>query len=180
MASLKERYANALLELSEESGTLEKDLEQVTLIHDALKEGEVQAFLMHPHILDSVKNQLFEKVFSESITKHLMGFLHLMVRKNRESLIIPVLAEYINCTNKRLGKIEAKVVSAKTLTEEQMKSIQVALSKKTGMQVKIEAKVDPSVIGGFYILVDGRIFDGTVRSKLNIMKESLKRGRYEC
>lgn len=176
MADLKERYSNALLELSEEGASLEKDLEQVVLVRDSLKEDEVQAFLTHPHIPDSAKHQLFQEAFSEGISKHLMGFLYLMVRKNRESLIVPSLTEYIKNANKRLGKIEAKVVSAKALTEKQIESIRLVLSKKTGMQVEIEATVDPDVIGGFYILVDGHIFDGTVRSKLNIMRERLKRG----
>lgn len=180
MANLKERYANALLELSEEGGALEKDLEQVVLVRDALEEADVQAFLLHPHIPDSAKHQLFQETFSGKLAKHLMGFLYLMVRKNRESLIVPALTEYINCTNRRLGKIEAKVVSAKALTDKQIESIRTALSKKTGKQIKVKATVDPDVIAGFYIIVDGRIFDGTVRSKLNIMRESLKRGRYEC
>jgi F-type H+-transporting ATPase subunit delta len=47
------------------------------------------------------------------------------------------------------------------------------------MQVEITTKVDSDVIGGFYILVDGHIFDGTVRSDLNIMRERLRKGSYE-
>ena len=178
MAKLKDRYANALLEISEEAGTLEKDLEEVILVRDTLKSHDVQVFLVHPHVPDSTKNQLFQKVFSDKISKYLMGFLYLMVRKNRESLIIPTLTEYINCTNRKLGKIEAKVVSAKELTERQIESIRITLSNKLGMNVEIEAKVDPDVIGGFYVLIDGHIFDRTVRSQLNIMKQRLKRGSY--
>ena len=50
-------------------------------------------------------------------------------------------------------------MSAKPLTEKQMESIRIILSKKINMQVEINATVDPDVIGGFYVLVDGRIFD---------------------
>lgn len=178
MAKLKDRYANALMELSEEKGTLEKDLEEAILVRDTLKSEDVQAFLVHPHIPDMAKKDLFQKVFSGKISNHLMGFLNLMVRKNRESLIVPTLTEYIECTNRRLGKIQAKVVSAKALREEQIESIRNILSKKLGMQVDIETKVDPDVLGGFYVLVDGRIFDRTIRSQLNNMKQSLKRGSY--
>lgn len=178
MADLKEIYAKTLLELSEEEGNLERDLEQVILVRDALKEAEVKAFLLHPNVPDSDKYQLFQETFSGKITENLMGFLCLMVRKNRESLIVPALTDYIRSTNRRLGKMEAKVVSAKALTEKQIESIRTVLSKKTGMEIKVKAIVDPDVIGGFYIIVDGRIFDGTVRSQLNIMRKSLKRGRY--
>lgn len=179
MAKLKDRYAKALLELSEESGNLEKNLDQAILVRDTLKDADVQAFLAHPHIPDPAKHELFHKAFIDKIDKHLMGFLYLMVRKNRETLIIPVLREYIDRTNRSLGRIEAKIVSAKALTEKQIESIRIVLSKQINMQVKVDAKVDPDVIGGLYILVDGRIFDGTVRSELNNMRERLKRGSYE-
>ena len=50
------------------------------------------------------------------------------------------------------------------------------LSGQTDMEIMIKTKVDPDVIGGFYILADGRIFDSTVRTELNRMRERLKRG----
>lgn len=176
MAQLKDRYAKALLEISEEKGTLEQNLEQGVLLRDMLEKLDVQAFLTHPHISDSAKHELFQNAFSSKIADFLMGFLYLMVRKNRETLIVPTLMEYIVLANRRLGKIEAKVVSAKALTEKQIKSIRALLSRQIDMDVKINTAVDPDVIGGFYIMVDGRIFDGTVRAELNKMIEPLKRG----
>ena len=176
MAKLRDRYANALLEISEEKGTLGKDLEQVIMVRDALSSDEVQSFLAHPHIPDSAKHKLFRDAFSDKLTGHIMGFLYLMVRKNRELLIVPALTEYIDSVKRRFGKIEAKVVSAKPLTEEQIESIRRILSNQTNMEVRIKTRVDPDVIGGFYILADGRIFDSTVRTELNRMRERLKRG----
>ncbi|NLZ94038.1 MAG: ATP synthase F1 subunit delta [Firmicutes bacterium] len=182
MAKLKDSYADALFEVSEENGTLERDLEQAILVRDTLKSSDVQAFLLHQYVPDSAKRQLFHKAFSEKIAWHLMGFLYLMVRNKRESLIMPTLTEYIDRINRRFGKIEAKVVSAKALTEEQIESIRIALAKKIdmqNMQVEIKAAVDPDVIGGFYVLIDGRIFDRTLRSDLNNMKERLRLKREE-
>jgi F-type H+-transporting ATPase subunit delta len=176
MAKLKDRYANALLELSEEKGTLEKDIEQATFIRDIFRNSDVQAFLLNPHFPDSAKHQLFHNAFLKNLSNHLMGFLYHMVGKSRESLIVPALTEYIKCSNRRLGKIEAKVVSAKALTEKQVEFIRTLLSQKLHMQVEVKAAVDPNVIGGFYVLVNGYIFDRTVRTDLNDMKERLKRG----
>lgn len=179
MAKLKERYANALIKISEDNSSFERDLEHAVLICDMLDNAEVQAFILHPHVTDKQKYQLFDSAFSDNVANHLMGFLYLMVHKNRESLIVTTLTEYIERLNKKLGKIMAKVVSATELTEKQIEAIRIILSKQTGIQVQINAVVDPDVIGGFYILIDGYIFDGTVRSELNMMKERLKRGSYE-
>lgn len=179
MAKLKDRYANALLEISEEKGSLERDLEQAILLRDVLSSPDVQAFLVHPHISDSAKHQLFQNAFTDELAKHLMGFLYLMVRKDRESMILPSLSEYIARINRSLGRIEARIVSAKELTEKQIEAIRSILARQIHMEVEVTTKVDPDVIGGFYILVDGRIFDGTIRSELNKMRERLKRGSNE-
>ncbi len=176
MAKLTDRYAEALLEISEENGCIERDLEQAVFIRDTLKGAEVQAFLLQQDIPDSAKRKLFSKAFSDRIPWHLMGFLYLMVKDNREALIVPVLNEYIDRINRRFGKTVAKVVSAKALTESQIDIIRRVLSKKTNMQVEVEVTVDPDVIGGFYVLLDGQSFDGTVRSELNTMRQSLERG----
>lgn len=176
MAKLEKVYANALLEISKEKGTLETDLKEAILVRDTLIDKEIHNFITHPSVSDSAKKQLIKKAFSDNVSKDLIGFLYLMIRKNRERIIIPVLTEYINLLNRSLGIINAKVVSAKELTENQIESISTILSKKLGMNVIIEAKVDPEVIGGFYVLVEGRIFDYTIRSQLNKMKQLLKRG----
>lgn len=180
MAGIKSRYATALLELSQEKGNLEQDLEQAILVRDALNNNDVQDFLVHPYIPDTQKYELFENAFSKDVSNDLMGLLHLMVQNNRESLIVPTFNEYIERANRSLNRTEAKVVSATPLAEEQIDAIRRLLAQRIDMQVNITATVDPDVIGGFYILVEGHIFDGTIRSKLNNMRERLKRGSFEC
>lgn len=179
MAKLKDRYAIALLELTNDDENLESYVGQSIMVRDALNNHETQAFLKHPYIPDSVKFDLFESAFQGKLDKHLMGFLQLLVKKNREELIISALTEYIERANRLLGRIEARFVSSKEVTVEEVESIRNILNKQLNMEVNVQTEVDPDVIGGFYLLVDGHIFDGTVRSKLNKMREELKRGGYQ-
>lgn len=175
MAKLRERYAQALFELSDENNHLEKHLNQALLVRDALKEEDVQDFLVHPHISKSKKKALFNDVFSQSIDPLLMDFLFLLIDKNRAALIVPSLSEYIKRVNRHFNKTEATVVSAKKLTEKQAEAIRTILMNKTNMDIVLREKVDPDVIGGFYILIDGFVFDRTVRSQLHTITEKLKR-----
>lgn len=176
MAQIKDRYANALLRISLENDTIEDDLEQAVLIRDTVDDDDVQDFLVHPNIPDSAKCKFFQNVYKEKISKHMMGFLYLMIRKNREKHIVPALTEYIELANRHIGKVEAKVVSAKPLTQKQLDSIATLLSKSLDVTVTIDAQVDPDVIGGLYILVEGYIFDGTVRSQINKVKNRIYHG----
>lgn len=176
MAQISERYADALFKISQEKDTLRSDLEQAIFVRDTLNNDDVQDYLVHPNIPDSAKQELFQNAYSEKISKHLMGFLYLMVRKNREAVIVAALTKYIENANRYFGRIEARVVSAKPFTEKQIESIHKILSEQLDMFVDIKAEVDPDVIGGFYILVEGHIFDGTVRSQLNKLKNRFYKG----
>ena len=60
-----------------------------------------------------------------------------------------------------------------------MDAIRAVLSKKINLEIHITPVVDPDIVGGFYVLMDGRVFDATVRSDLNAMRERLKRGSFE-
>ncbi len=176
MAKISDRYAIALFKISEEKASLEEDLEQAILIRDSLRNKDVQAFLLHPSISNSAKKQIFKNTFSDKASKHMIGFLNLMVNKNRESSIVSALTKYIELVDRYFGRIEARVVSAKPLTEEQNETISNILLKKTDMQIKINTAIDPDVMGGFYILVEGSIFDSTVRTRINRLKERFYKG----
>lgn len=176
MAKVRDRYASALFEISIEANSLEKDLEYAIWIRDSLNDEETQVFLTHPAIPNSAKSELLQSAFSDKVSEQMVGFLYTMIEKNRESLILETLDQYIELVNKYFGKIKALVVSAKVLTSKQIESISKILSKKTDMEVSVEYKIDPDVIAGFYVLLDGRIYDNTIRSELNSMKKSIYKG----
>jgi F-type H+-transporting ATPase subunit delta len=114
--------------------------------------------------------------FADLINDNLLGFLQLLIEKNRETVLITVLDDYINKANKHLGRVVAKIVSATALSDKQMARMLPLVAKLTNKEIKIINVVDPDVIGGFYILVDGYVFDATIRSELHKMKEQLKKG----
>lgn len=176
MAKLETRYGDALLDLAEESGTLELELEQAILVRDILKDNEILSYLTHPHVPDTDKHTLIDKGLQIDLADNLRGLLHLMIRKSRETLIVSTLDTFITEANRRMGRIEARVVSATELDEDGIEAIRRVLEKQSGCQVTIHASVDPDVIGGFYILIEGYVYDATIRSELNQIRERLKRG----
>ena len=176
MAKLMDRSAKALLEISEVNGTWDSDLKQAIRIRDALDRPDVQGFLKDARVPALAKHKFINQVFVEQLPWYWKSFLYQMIRDNLASEIVPVVTEYIGRLNQRLGRIEARVVSAIPLTIRQTDRIRNVLEKKTNLQVEIYSLVDPDVIGGFYVLIGGNVFDGTVRTELERIKESLKRG----
>ena len=75
-----------------------------------------------------------------------------------------------------IKKVTAQVVSAATLDEEQVSALRYLLAQKTGKMVEVALTVDPSLIGGLWVSVDGYLIDNTVRKQLLDMSASLKKG----
>ena len=173
MAQLSSRYAMAIFNLSIKRGNLNENLDQALYLRDALKDEKCQTLLTHPRITEAAKHAFFDEVFSSHINKDLLGFLHLAVSKNREEFIVPVLSDFIDMARDFLRKTTALVVSAVPLRDDQVSSLAALLARKLNKQVTIEQKVDPSIIGGLYIQVDGYFVDRTIKTRLQDVKNSL-------
>lgn len=176
MAELMDRYASVLFEMSLEADALEEHLAQAILLRARLEKEQLACLLEDPHIPDETKRELLEARFGDQIGDDLMGFLRLSVEKGREAAILPTLSAYIEMGESYRGRAVAYVVSAVALRPDQTDALGALLSRKTGKQVEILAREDPALIGGFYIHLDGRLIDQTVRTRLQNLKESLKRG----
>lgn len=179
MDTLKQRMAETLFELSMESEAPEEYLKQANFVRDVLQTNQIEDFLNHPHISDSDKEELLQKLFENKISRDLMAFLCLAISKSREALIVSALSSYIDIANHHSGKVVANVVSATELRDEQVSALNAVLSKKLDKQVEVVTNVDSALIGGFYVYVDGRLIDLTVRTQLSNMKENIERGDVE-
>ncbi len=176
MAELREIYAAALLDLSIDSNRLDENMQQAAFMLDTLQDGQLESFLVHPSIPDSAKKELLQQLFGGKASSDLMGFLSLAVERSREALILPSLQTFMDLADKHKGKLTAMVVSAVELREEQVIKLADLLSGKMKKNVEIITRVDPAVIGGLYIHIEGRLIDLTVRTQLKNMKEIVRRG----
>ena len=167
---LSTRYARAIFDLSVKRGTISENLDQAIFLRDVLKDEDCQNIIKHPRISPAQKKSFFDESFSKHISQDLMGFLHLAVSKNREAVIVPTLLSFIEMANDFVRKTTATVVSAVPLKTEQVNSLARLLSKKTNKQVSIEQKVDPSILGGLYVQVDGYFIDRTIKTRLQEIK----------
>jgi len=174
MARLNAIYASALFDLAVESGADNEYVQQAILLRDALNNDECIRILKHPRIEAQEKFELFSKAFSGHINDNLMGFLHLVIVKNREAFLLPALAELIAMLEHFQGKATAKVLSATELRENQVAKLRGVLSQKLDKDVEVSLKVDPSIIGGQHIDVDGYYINWTVKNRLRDLTAHMK------
>ena len=174
MADLGKRYATALFEISAEQGLLAQYLDQAVLLRDALQEEECKVFINHPRVSGADKIAFFNKVFEGQIHRDLMGFLHLTVNKNREEYLLSALNQLVEMIRTHQNQTTARIISAVPLTEGQLAAMATLLTKKLSKKVDVQVLVDPSIIGGLSIQVDGFYIDRTLRYLLKDLKEEVK------
>jgi len=178
MERLSVIYATALFDLAVQQDAVDEFLEQAIFLHDSLGDADCQRMLVHPQITAAEKHEFFRTAFEGKLHEDLLGLLYLVADKNREVYLLPALSELIGIIQRYKGKVTAKVLSASEYDEKKAGSLREILSAKLGKQVELDLKVDPSLIGGPYIFVDGYYIDWTVKKRLHDLTNSMKEIRH--
>jgi F-type H+-transporting ATPase subunit delta len=175
---LAKRYAKALLTLGREDGNYQQYGEELNKF--------VAFWEQQPEFVDAVSNPLYvkdnRKVICQAVAEKLelsqvfRSLLDLMIEKNRLRIVPDVRAYYRKLLDEMASISRAEVASATTLAGEEIAAIKAALEKVTGGTVIVETRVDPGLIGGVVARVGDLVLDGSVRTQLASIKETLVKG----
>jgi F-type H+-transporting ATPase subunit delta len=169
------KYSQALFEVGKEKNLLDTFsiyLEQVEAMLG--KHPELKKILLHPDIPRREKKEFLLEI-TQGFPIELQGFLLLLIDKKREMAIESIVVSFKEMVKKYKNIVETKVVTAVPLSDKENEALKVKLSKLLKKEIQMETKVDPQVLGGVYIQAGDRIIDGTLRGKLNSLKNELLR-----
>ena len=102
-----------------------------------------------------------------------VNLVNLLVERRRLALLPQIFVEYRRLVDTQRGVQRAEVVTAVTLTDEDRLQLELRLSEVTGKKVLVTARVDPAVIGGMVARFDGKLLDGSTKSKLEALKKQI-------
>lgn len=174
------RYAQALLDLAEERGTAHDVRESLAAARGLLAPGsELLAALDNPALPAERQRALLGAVFPApggSATELVARLLGLLVERRRVGLLPAVAAAYGELWNARHGVVAARAVSAAPLEPAERQALETTLRGLTGREVALQADVDPQLMGGVVLEMEGRVYDGSVRARLGALREHLARG----
>ena len=172
---LASNYALALFELTKPN-EYQAYLSAWELALSSLKEEGWLPFLASYSISQDEKYEAMDKVYSFPKAKEFLNFLKVVVSHHRVELLPEISQIYRSKVNDALGIKEGVLFSSVALEEKEVKKIEKAISKKLGYQVYLRTKVDHTLLGGVKVNIDGKVYDGTLRSRLQELKRSLKGG----
>jgi F-type H+-transporting ATPase subunit delta len=176
-SNLGGRYAQALFDLASDAdaiGPIEADLNALKAMR--AESPDLRRLLDSP-VFDSADraralNALGERAAFQPLTRKFLG---LLVANRRTSSLPQVIEGYRRLSAERRGALEAEVVTAVPLTQPQRDSLAAALGQSLGMQTEISVRVDPAILGGIRIKVGSRLFDASVKTRLDQLKFALQR-----
>lgn len=168
------RYGQALFELAVESGQLKEREEEIKYVLKVMNdEPDLSLILSHPNISKDAKIEAIESIFSENVSRDLLGFLALAIQKGREENITDILLYVLSKLRTEGGYLTAFVTSAVELSDEDLKILKEKLEKQTGSKISISASVDKSLIGGMHIRINDRVIDNSIKSRLHRMSNDI-------
>jgi F-type H+-transporting ATPase subunit delta len=166
------RYAKSLIDLAEERNALEAIKQDMAFFVQTLRaNSELQAVLRNPIISHDKKLKILQSIFGGKVDSNTQAFFNIMVNKSRAEILYPTAVEFINQYNIKKQIVKATVVSAAPLSEANKQQIVDEVKALGGKDVQLQAKVDPSLIGGFVLTVGDRQVDTSVATSLQKLKK---------
>jgi F-type H+-transporting ATPase subunit delta len=173
--SAPRRYADAAFEIALRDSAVDvwrRELEEAAATSTG---GELEGVLANPAIPLDQRIDAAEKVFA-ALSGPVRNLVLLLVRRNRIEQLPRIAAEFRRLDDRRNGLTHATATSAAPLGADETRAITARLEELTGGRIDLETAVDPSLLGGLVVRVGDRLIDGSVRGRLERLRNQLASG----
>jgi F-type H+-transporting ATPase subunit delta len=176
--TIARRYAKALLIIGKEDGQAETYREELDGFDSLMaREADLEQAICNPLYGASDRKKVLQAVIDKvSVSKVMASFLLLLFDKGRFGSLSEINDFYQKMADELKGVMRASLVSATELPSETVEKIRTTLSKRTGKDIILEVDQDPGLIGGIVSRIGDLVLDGSIKTQLLSMRESLKRG----
>jgi len=162
------RYALALYELAVEKSELpnvEKNINE--LLETYNNNEELKNFIKNPTQSQSNQLAVLNKISTEmNLSEIVKNFLSILVQKRRIFFFNVISKNFLLLSSKKRGELKASVISSKNLTNDELKNLNLEISKSLGATINLDYKVDENLIGGLKMQIGSLMVDTSLKNKL--------------
>ena len=175
-SGLAGRYASALFDLARDQEALDAVAGDLADFKDLLRDSaDLRRLTLSPVISrDDQRRALVavaEKAGAHDLTRRFLG---LLAEKRRLFVLPQIIDAFEGMLAAHRGEINAEVISAVPLTDEQRQTVERQLTNAAGQRVQIRTGVDPDLLGGLIVRVGSRMIDASLRSKLHQLELAMR------
>lgn len=176
VSELATRYSTALYELADEGKILDQVATDLSGLRTLLAESDDLRRLVGSPVVSRADQgramaAVLERAGVSDLTRKFVGLL----AANRRLFALGAFIDaFLAELGRRRGETRARVTAARPLSDAQVRSIEDALKRSTGVAVSVDVSVDPALLGGIIVRHGSRMIDGSVRAKLNKLQIAMK------
>ena len=166
------RYAEAAFQLGKADGKLDAWDHDLERLSSSLDDPDLRALVEHPAVPFADKERVLRRVVSD-VAPEALNLVLLMVRRGRPRAIARMAEQFRDLVRRENGVALAEVRTALPLEEGQRTAVADRLAELTGDKIEINEAVDESLIGGITVRIGDRLYDASVRSRLERLRARL-------
>lgn len=169
-----DKYAATFLSLISERHADNNVAADMQFITEALKQvAQFRRIMDNPTVNPELKGKLIIAIFDGKISEHTIAAVNFLVSKRRIELIGAVAESYLRLRDIKLGRIEVKVSSVVSLSDDQTAEIKKFLEQKFSKTVTMTNAIDENLLGGFIAEIGDTVIDASLKNKLRNVKSKL-------
>lgn len=178
MESQISKYASALVSIAKDEKKCQEYKENALNLLDLfLEKPEIQKYLDSYFVKEEDKNSLIDKICVSFELKNFTNFIKLITKKHLIYLYKDIVKKIVKLLNEELNIDEGYVYSTEELSKLQIDKISDAVSKKLNHRVELKNVIDERLIGGVRVVINDHVYDGSIKFKLETLKNNLKERR---
>ena len=171
-------YAEALFNVVQGEGELDRVEDELYRFSRILDSNhELKQALADRSVDETQRIKVLDGLLGEKVPEHTLGLLTFIVMQGRARQLPQILDELSDIAANARRSVVAEVRSAVPLDDAQQRELAQALGRATGLKVELKVVVDPNVVGGIVAKVGDTVIDGSVRRRLEQLREEVRGAR---
>ncbi|AWK40058.1 F0F1 ATP synthase subunit delta [Photorhabdus laumondii subsp. laumondii] len=172
-ATVARPYAKAAFDFAVEKQSLEQWQNMLAFTAEVTRNEQVGELLSGSLASETLANT-FIAICGEQVDEHAQNFIRVMAENGRLLALPEVLQQFIQLRASLESTVDVEVISATELREQQLAKISVAMEKRLSRKVKLNCKIDKSVIAGVVVRAGDLVIDGSIRGRLDRLTDVLQ------
>ena len=175
ITSNAKRYARALFELAQQKNQVDRVLEEFkSFLTQIEQDADLHSFLNLPH--NSEREKLLSDQLKARFSELFFNFLLVVLKNKRLNIIHQIYASFESEVDSYYNRVRAEAITAFPLSENKLSEVSHKIAAYLNAEVRIENRVDPSIIGGIIIRLNGKVFNGSLSEQFKKLKQYLGDG----
>ncbi len=167
-------YARALFEMAQVENVLGRIEEELFRLRELLKGNPaLLEFLKDPNIKREGKRQALSELFENRVHPLVLNAIIVVTDQDRANRLLNIIEQFSTIAAESRQKVSGEIITASPLDDATLGRLAAELSRITGKNVQLFQKVDTAILGGAIVKVGEQIIDGSLRRKLEQIKERL-------